>query len=509
MGWLAWTAVIGGSLAVLVPALVLVLGRSGVRAGRAGRMAQLSRLAAGFSASWLGARLRRLFAGRERRARIDAATRERNARRLADTMGDMKGAFMKLGQMLSFVTDAVPAEYRQMLQRLQADAPPLDFPSIRDVIETELDRPLERAFASFDEEPIAAASIGQVHRATLPTGVEVAVKVQYPGIGKAIESDLANVGVLYRLIGMMYPTLDPVPIVAELRERISEELDYRLEAKNQAGFAELYRDHPFIHIPEVVSDYSTSRLLTSEMVSGRTFAEIESAGPELRHHYGEVLYRFVFGSSLRFRVFNGDPHPGNYMFHDDGRITFFDFGLTKYFPQEMMSHWRQAVLAYLAGDRDRFRANLVELDFLPGDSEVTGELLYNYFTYFYECWRADRDFEFTREYNAKSFAMIFSPKGEFAGLQKKMNMPRHFVFVNRIQWGVMSILASLEARANWHKIHREYMYGEPPSTDIGVAIADWRARWLEARGLEGRDIYLGPGGVTSEEPDGFPRCLSA
>lgn len=509
MGWLAWTAVIAGALALLMIAAMLLLGRAGVRSGRAGRVAQLSRLAAGFSASWLGARLRRLFARGERRERIDEATRQRNARRLADTMGDMKGAFMKLGQMMSFVSDAIPAEYREMLQSLQADAPPLDFPSIRDVIETELDRPLERAFAGFDEEPLAAASIGQVHRATLPDGREVAVKVQYPGIATAIAADLSNVGMLYRIIGMMYPALDPVGVVDELRDRLNEELDYALEARSQSAFAELYRGHPFINVPDVVAGYSTGRLLTSELVSGEGFAAAENAGQGDRDRYSEVLYRFVFGSSLRFRVFNGDPHPGNYMFHPGGKITFFDFGLTKYFPADMIGDWRRAVLAYLAGDRAGFRERLVALDFLEPDSEVTADLLYDYFGYFYECWRSDRDFTFTREYNAKSFAMIFSPRGQFEGLQKRLNMPRHFVFVNRIQWGVMSILATLGASGNWHRIHREYLYGEAPSTEVGEAIAAWRERWLADRGLSGRDVYLSPAGVTDQEPDDFPSCLSA
>jgi predicted unusual protein kinase regulating ubiquinone biosynthesis (AarF/ABC1/UbiB family) len=321
VGWIAWTAAVAGALALVALILITALGRSGVRAGRVGRMAQLSRLAAGFSASWLGARLRRLFARGERRQRIDDAARQRNARRLAETMGDMKGAFMKLGQMMSFVTDAIPAEYREMLAKLQADAPPLDFPSIRDVLETELDAPLERTFAGFDEEPLAAASIGQVHRATLPDGREVAVKVQYPGIATAIAGDLANAGVLYRLMGLMYPSLDPVPIVEELRARISEELDYELEARHQSAFAELYRGHPYIRIPEVVADYSTARVLTSELVSGDSFATAETASEEDRNRYSEVLYRFVFGSSLRFRVFNGDPHPGNYKFHPGGAIT--------------------------------------------------------------------------------------------------------------------------------------------------------------------------------------------
>ncbi len=510
MGTLAWFGTIVLVLALLALGLILIAGRGG-RLPTAGvlRMARLSRFAAGFSASWMGAKIRRVVANKERRIQIDEAARERNAKRLADTMGNMKGAFMKLGQMLSFITDALPKEYQTSLALLQAEAPPLDFPTIRDALETELGKPLERAFADFDEKPIAAASIGQVHRATLPDGRMVAVKVQYPGIAQAIRSDLANVGMLYRMIGVLYPALDPKPVVDELRTRIGEELDYIYEAQNQRNFRQLYHGHPVFRIPEVIDSYTTQRVLTSEFINGERFATLSELPQSQRNRYGEILYRFAFGTTLRFRAFNGDPHPGNYLFDEQGRIVFLDFGLTKYFPASMIKPWRQAVLAYMRKDRQEFAAQLIKLAFVRSDTDVSPGTLYDYFTYFYDCWRTDREFTFTDEYNAKSFEMIFKPKGEFEGIQKKLNMPQDFVFINRIQWGVMSLLAKLDACANWHQIHCEYMLGSSPATEIGEQIADWRKQWLGEKKLAHRELYLTASGLNNEEPGGFPVCASA
>jgi predicted unusual protein kinase regulating ubiquinone biosynthesis (AarF/ABC1/UbiB family) len=484
-------------VAGLLAALLLLLpavGR-GFASGRAARLLSLGRLSARLSASWLGASLRRRLATGERRTRIDEARRRADAEQIAATMGQMKGALMKLGQLLSFVSDQVPAEYRQALATLQAAAPPMDFPLVRDVAERELGRSLERAFARFDTRALAAASIGQVHRATLPTGEEVVVKIQYPGVAEAIAADLANVDLLHRMIAPLYPTLDPRPVIEELRVRLGEELDYRREAANQTAFGELYDRHPYIHIPRVIASHSTARVLTSEYIAGRRFDEIATADAETRSRYGEILYRFVFGSIIRFGVFNGDPHPGNYLFDSAGRMVFLDFGCVKYFPDAMLCTWRQLVSAHLAKDRDGFHRRLVELGFVRHDTPLDPTLLYDYFGYFYEPWHEDREFTFSPDYNGQSLRRVFAPEGRFAGLEKQFNMPPDFVFVNRIQWGVYSLLATLRATRNWHHIHRELLHNAPPSTQLGELDASYRARWLEARGMEGQELLLTPTGV--------------
>jgi predicted unusual protein kinase regulating ubiquinone biosynthesis (AarF/ABC1/UbiB family) len=496
MTFLQWLLVVLGSTLVVLVALVRI-GRSKMAKGRLARLLHISALSARISTSWLGAKIRRVFAGTAGRARIDEQQRLDSAKRVAETMGHMKGAFMKLGQMVSFVTDDVPEAYRQALASLQTSAPPMDFALLRDVAERELGRPLERAFARFDPVPLASASIGQVHRAQLPDGREVVVKIQYPGVAEAIGSDLQNAEVLTRLAMMMFPNVDAGPVVDELRARITEELDYAREANNQLAFLELYRGHPFIRVPEIIPDYCTARVLTSEYVAGRRWNDVidPSVPVETRDRYGEILYRFVFGSISQYGVFNGDPHPGNYLFDDDGKIVFIDFGCVKYFPKGMRQNWTAVVVAHLSGDRDRFRELIVALGFLKADTPISAELIYEYFCYFYEPFRLDRTFTFTREYNKQSFGMVFRPDGRFAGFHTQLNMPPDFVFANRIQWGVVSLLAQLGATANWHHIHKEFLMHGPPSTPLGLEDAAFRAAWRAERGFGDEELSLTPDGI--------------
>lgn len=456
-------------LAVSLAVPFLVRRRAGVAVPRARltRLARVGGLSARLATSAAGARIRRLVTRRSQRAAYDEARRRRDAEAVTRAMGEMKGAFMKLGQMLSFVSDSVPAEYRAALASLQAKAPPLEFAAIRAVVEEELGAPLERRFARFDPRPIASASIGQVHRARLPGGEDVAVKVQYPGVAEAIRADLANVSVLYRAVAIMYPALDPGPVVTELRDRIGEELDYQREAASQEAFRELYAGHPFIRVPRVFASHSAGRVLTSELVVGQTFAEVAAGDPTARERFAEILYRFVFGSIIQFSVFNGDPHPGNYLYTPRGEVVFLDFGCVKRFPAAMMTRWKQLVIAHLEGRAADFRALACELGFLADDAPVDAALLYDYFGYFYEPFSSDEVYTFTPEYNARSLGMVFRPSGRFAGMSRRLNMPPDYVFVNRIQWGVYSILCALGATGNWHRIHREYLCDEPPSTELG------------------------------------------
>jgi len=454
------------TIALALFAIGMWLGRGHLPSGRLGRLARIGRMSAALSASWLGAQLRRVFASRAGRKRIDDAQRAAAAKRVAETMGSMKGAFMKLGQMMSFISDAIPEELRAQLKQLQSDAPPMEFPLVRDTVERELGGTLERLFARFDETPLAAASIGQVHRATLPTGEEVVVKVQYPGVADAIRADLANAALLQQMLRALYPAHDPKPVIEELRSRIFEEFDYTNELKNVDEFCALYAGHPFIVIPRGFPSHSTAKVLTLEYIAGRRFDEVLGDPPEQRSRYAEIIYRFVFGTILRHRLFNGDPHPGNYLFQDD-RVVFLDFGCVKRFPDDMARTWAGLVTSHFSGDRAAFREGLVALQFLKAESSLDADRLYGYFQLFYEPFRFDREFAFSREYIVSTFRQVFAPDGEFAGMSKQLNMPGHFVFVNRIQWGVFSILGQLAARANYHRIHREYLFGEPPATPLG------------------------------------------
>ena len=221
-----------------------------------------------------------------------------------------------------------------------------------------------------------------------------------------------------------------------------------------------------IVIPRGYASHSTSKVLTLEYVQGRRFDEVLADPPEKRSRYAEIVYRFVFGTILRHQLFNGDPHPGNYLFQDD-RVVFLDFGCVKRFPDDMARNWSGLVKSHFKGDRAAFREFLIALQFIKVESPLDADRLYGYFQLFYEPFRFDKEFVFSREYIASTFRQVFSPDGEFDGMSKQLNMPGHFVFVNRIQWGVFSILGQLASRANYHRIHREYLFGEPPTTPLG------------------------------------------
>ena len=333
--------------------------------GRAGRTVRL----AGLAGHTVATRAQTRMHGRARGEAAEAAERarqERLAGRYAEVLGDMKGAVMKVGQILSFVDvdGVVPASSRQLFQstlaRLQADVPALAPDEIAAVIHAELGAPPEKIFAFFSPRPVAAASIGQVHLARLADGTELAVKVQYPGVADAVRADLANTDVLasvikagLALLGPEAPRLDPKMMVEEIRDRVGDELDYRIEAANQQEFHTLYDGHPFIHIPAVYPEFSTGRVLATDYVQAQRWSEATAATESLRSRWGETIFRFVFASLHRHGLFNADPHPGNYLFHRDGTVTFLDFGCVNRFTAERVSVMSALVDAALACDAPR------------------------------------------------------------------------------------------------------------------------------------------------------------
>ena len=364
---LAVPAGIGG---VSIAALALLRGRARPGRPRPGRL----RLERGMAAVRLAARggaryatsAPRLFAsaGEHRQAlRNDLALQ--TAEDVAATLGTMKGVLMKLGQMASYVDDGLSPAARRTLSRLQDSVPPMSPELAAQVIAEELGGPPERVFATWDPDPIAAASIGQVHRAITHDGRAVAVKVQYPGIAETIEADLGNVALLRRMLKITAPMQDVDALLAELRERVTEELDYRREARNQQMFARYYAGHPTIHVPGIVPELSTRRVVTSELADGARFAELAGWSQAERDLAAETIYRFVFRSLYEAHAFNGDPHPGNYLFHGGGRVTFLDFGLVKYFTEEELKPL-VAMVKHLCveDDPEAFRRAMEEAGFL-------------------------------------------------------------------------------------------------------------------------------------------------
>jgi len=298
------------------------------------RSATVGRLAAGQAVRQAGTRAANLTRSEEESQKALAKRQLETAEQIVAALGTMKGAAMKLGQVMSFLdVGLVDEEFREQFQAKLAElrdaAPKVSFKDMKKVIEQEYDDPLDEVFETFDPVPIAAASIGQVYKARLDDGRDVAVKVQYPGVNTAVRSDMQNLGMILRLMKSVAPGLDPKALGTEIRSRIEEELDYELEAQNQRRLARIFRGHPFIVIPDVVTSLSHERVIVSEFVAGRGFEEMKQLPQEERDRIGETIFRFYFGCMYRHHQFSGDPHPGNCLLLDDGRMAFLDFGLFK------------------------------------------------------------------------------------------------------------------------------------------------------------------------------------
>ena len=430
--------------------------------------------------TWAGTGARKLFASTERRIELDERRRLTTAQQVADELGQMKGALMKLGQMASYLDDGLPEPLRMALAQLQSNAPPMSADLAAGVIESELGADPDRLFVEWDPEPIAAASIGQVHRAIAldpATGIEraVAVKVQYPGVDRAIEADLRNADILGVILRQGFGGLDPSEMVAEIKERLTEELDYRREAANQQRFADFYHGHPTISVPAVLPSLSSARVLTSELVNGSTWADLRTADQAERDAAAETIFRFVFRSLYTMRSFNGDPHPGNYLFHGDGRVTFLDFGLVKDFTTAEMHTFETMVrLAAVDHDVPGFRQVLEGAGMLQADAPVSTEDVGAYFSNFYAPVSADRTMTWTPEYASSIVRHTFdrtSPISQYA------TVPRAFVFIQRINLGLYALLGELGATGNYRRIAEELwpFTQSAPSTVLGDAEAAWLA----------------------------------
>src|SRR5947209_14322377 len=272
---------------------------------------------------------------------------------------------------------------------------------MRKVIEADLDARLGEVFDDFERDAVAAASIGQVYRARLHDGRQVAVKVQYPRVAAAWRADLQSLGLLLRAAKRLAPGLDAKAVASEVRERLTEELDYEHEAQSQRTFARRFRGHPFVVVPRVMTDLSRERVLVSEWVDGIGFERVKRLPQAERDRFAEVVFRFFFGSLYRDGHFSGDPHPGNYLLLDDGRVAFLDFGITKRVTQARLAHEIGVIRASLEGDAGGVHAHLVELGFFAGDDDVDRESLLAYFQSLQDWYAEDRDFTITSRYVAR------------------------------------------------------------------------------------------------------------
>ncbi len=407
------------------------------------------------------------------------------AMKMVGALGQMKGAAMKLGQFASFIdTEFIPEEYREIYQeqlaKLRTAAPPMPWEKVEKVLDEEYDgEPVSELFADLEHEAFAAASIGQVHRAELLDGRRVAVKIQYPGIAEAVDADLRNAGTLVRLARALAPGLDAKAIAHELRERVMEELDYEYEAQNQRSFARAYRDHPFIYVPEVITRLSRRRVLVTELVEGLGFEQIKELPHEERSRFGEIVFRGSFGSIYHLQHFNADPHPGNYLLMEDDRVAFLDFGMTKKLDREQILLEQRAFDAASRDDPGAFREALYDLGFLKRPSELDAERLLEHMRAVGGWYVEDREIEITPKRVMKIIESTNDPRSEYFDLMRRESIPADELMGRRMEIGVVAVLGQLRAKRNWHRIFREWVYADPPETELGEQ--EWE--YFEGRGV--------------------------
>jgi predicted unusual protein kinase regulating ubiquinone biosynthesis (AarF/ABC1/UbiB family) len=443
------------------------------------RNAQLAAAGARSGAAYAVHRARRAVTPPDARAALDEAYQLRTTAQVVETLGNMKGALMKIGQMASYLDDGMPEPMQAALASLQQDAPPMAPELVDRVMRDELGDAPEVVFAAWNPVPIAAASIGQVHRARTHDGRDVAVKVQYPGVDDAIRADLTTSDVLFRALSLMFPGLDAGPLVEELRARLVEELDYAHEAENQRLFAEYYAGHPFIRIPAVIDELSTARVLTTEFADGARFADVEHWSQTERDLAAEAIFRFVFRSLYRLHAFNGDPHPGNYLFSGNGVVTFLDFGLVKRYDPAEVGLFEELIRSMvLEHDITQFRATLEAHSILRGNAPFGDDDVREYFGHFYDFVMEDEVVTMSPEYASETVRRFFDLSGPHAHVAKASNVPPAFVITQRINLGLHAVLGRLHATANWRRIAEELwpIVNGPPSTPMGEAEAAWLAR---------------------------------
>lgn len=443
---------------------------------------------AGFTARAAGGRV--VAALRKQAGDADAVDRfhERTAERYAELLGHSKGVLMKAGQMVSMV-DATAvgfgelSPYQRALTRLQGDAPPMDARLAREVVEAELGCTIGEVFTGFSDEPMAAASIGQVHRATLADGRDVVVKVQYPGVAEAIRDDLANTELLTTFVRFMNSTVpgsmpDLRRASQELTERISEELDYRHEAANITAFAELYRDHPFIRIPDVVLKASADRVLTMTYLDGLDWADALAADQDLKNCWAEVISRMLTGSYRHANLFHADPHPGNYRFGPDGTVGFVDFGCVKVFSE--LRRWQvvRTARAVVEGRKDDLFDVMAESGFFPDGSTLSPDDVHEWYsTLMYELLRP-QPVTYSQEAAERTVRSMIDVRATDHPV-RRMSVPPDFVFLSRLNLSMNAIFTALGATFHARASLDDMDGVIEPVSDLGKQ----HVAWVRRRGL--------------------------
>jgi predicted unusual protein kinase regulating ubiquinone biosynthesis (AarF/ABC1/UbiB family) len=444
---------------------------------------------AGFTARAAGGRI---VAGlREKTGDTGAVTRfhERTAERYTELLGHSKGVLMKAGQIFSMIDgtsvgNGELGQYQNALARLQADAPPMDPALAQDVLRNDLGRSATEVFAEFTDQPMAAASIGQVHRAVLHDGRRVAVKIQYPGVAEAIREDLANTELLstfFRLAASARGTArhpDLKQATREIAARISEEIDYRNEAANITVFSELYRDHPFIRVPELIGEASGDRVLTMTYLDGMNWAAAQQADQDLKNTWAEAIWRFAAGSYRHANLFNADPHPGNYCFGLDGSVGFIDFGCVKIVPESQRRRIVELDRAVLDGRKQDLYELMIESGFLTGDCTLTVDEAYQWWEELFYEWLAPQPVTFTKETSQRAIHGLIDVRASDHPI-RRMAVPDDFVWFSRQNLSLNAISAALGATIHARALTDDMDGVAAPITPLGKQ----HDAWVRQRGL--------------------------
>lgn len=441
---------------------------------------------AGFTARAAGGRL---VAGLREKTGDDGAVdrfHERTAERYTDLLGHSKGALMKIGQMIS-MTDAGGlgtggfAPYQRALNRLQADAPPMAPDLVHEILHAELGS-TAAYFTDLSDEPMAAASIGQVHRGVLRDGRQVAVKIQYPGVARAIRDDMANTELVATFLrfamsasGMEF---DPRDLARELTVRVAEEVDYRREADSITAFSELYRDHPFIRVPTVIAEATTDAVLTMTFLDGMGWAAAQEAEQDLRNTWAEVITRFSNGNYRHANLLHADPHPGNYRFHPDGTVGFVDFGCVQTLPEPKRHVWVTLMRAIIEQRPEDIREHMVAGGFISDDSTLTTEAIERFWKQvFHELVIAPQPSTYTADSGSRTARWLFGL--DAANPLSRMTAPEALAFAPRVVTALHSVCGALHATLAARSIIDDMDGVAEPTTPLGEA----HHTWLRERGL--------------------------
>jgi predicted unusual protein kinase regulating ubiquinone biosynthesis (AarF/ABC1/UbiB family) len=372
---------------------------------------------------------------------------------LIASVGQLKGMAMKVGQLWSYLDVPLPAELRSALSVLQTHSPPMPFERVAEIVKQELSERATPLLAEMQALPAAAASIGQVHRSKLPDGIEVAVKVQYPGIVDALAADFRAAAFGTSFVRLLVPGANVHDVVSEVRRAVLEECDYQREARQQARFAALYEDHPTLTVPAVHVRFCSRRVLTTTWAEGLRFDDFLATNPSYadRNRVGEALFEFYVGSLFRHGLYNWDPHPGNYVFQSDGRVAMLDYGSTREFGRAFVRKLVVLTDAVHTDTRDALHDALVGLGMVREGEKYDFDLARDLVRSFYGPMLRD-DVVPIGEGAAMSLRAVFEGKRELL----KFHLPRELLFVLRIRFGVMSVLSRLSAHANWYRLERQF-----------------------------------------------------